>query len=114
MLETQFQTQVKIVQSDEGGEFVNTSLKHYFASNGILDRLSCPKTKEQNGLAEHCHRHIVEIGLTLMAHASIPSKFWTVAFTTLVFLINRLPTPILHGKSSYELIFKPPPCYTSL
>lgn len=30
------------------------------------------------------------------------------------FLINRLPTPILHEKSSSELMFKYSPCYTSL
>ena len=39
MLETQFQTQVKIIHSDMGGEFVNTTLKHYFTSKGILSIL---------------------------------------------------------------------------
>jgi hypothetical protein len=42
MLEMQFQ--VKIVQSNERDEFVNTILKHYFTSKGILHRLSCPGT----------------------------------------------------------------------
>ena len=36
MLETQFQTQVKNFHSNEGGEFINTTLKHYFTSIGIL------------------------------------------------------------------------------
>jgi hypothetical protein len=36
MLETQFQTQVKIFHSNEGGEFINTTLKYYFTSIGIL------------------------------------------------------------------------------
>lgn len=44
MLETQFQTHVKIIRSDGGGEFANHLLKNYFASIGILHQLSCPGT----------------------------------------------------------------------
>lgn len=40
-----------------------------------------------------------------MAHSSTPSKFWHFAFETAVYLINRLPTQINHGKSPFELIF---------
>lgn len=40
----QFNTTVKIIQSDGGGEFVNQSLQDCFASNGIIHRLSCPGT----------------------------------------------------------------------
>ncbi|KAF5472656.1 hypothetical protein F2P56_009355 [Juglans regia] len=76
--------------------------------------LSCPGTPEQNGLAERRHRHIVDTGLTLMAHASIPPRFWTAAFNTAVFLINRLPTSILGNKSPYELVFGATPSYTLL
>lgn len=36
-------------------------------------------------------RHIVETGLTLLHHASIPLTFWPEAFATAVYLINRLP-----------------------
>lgn len=52
MIENQFQIHVKIIQSDGGGEFVNNSKKNYFVSKGIIHRLSCPNTPEQNGFAE--------------------------------------------------------------
>jgi histone deacetylase 1/2 len=52
----QFSTSVKIVQSDGGGEFINTVLQNHFAAHGIIHRLSCPGTSEQNGLAERRHR----------------------------------------------------------
>jgi histone deacetylase 1/2 len=48
----QFSTSMKIVQSDSGGEFINTVLQNHFAAHGIIHRLSCPGTPEQNGLAE--------------------------------------------------------------
>jgi histone deacetylase 1/2 len=113
-METQFDTHVKIFQSDGGGEFVNQSLQNLFKTNGIIHRISCPGTPEQNGLAERRHRYIVETGLTLLSHASVPIKFWTVAFCTAVFLINRLPTSVLGYKSPHEVVFGSAPTYDSL
>lgn len=52
MLETQFQTHVKIIRSDGVVEFANHLLKNYFASTGILHQLFCPGTPKQNGLAK--------------------------------------------------------------
>jgi len=110
----QFTNSVKIIQSDGGGEFVNTVLQTYFAANGIIHILSCPRTPEQNGLAERRHRHIVETSLTLLAHASIPVKYWTTAFNIAVFLINRLPSSVLDHMSPHELAFGSSPNYDFL
>ena len=43
-METQFDTHVKIFQSDGGGELVNQSLQNLFKTNGIIHRISCPGT----------------------------------------------------------------------
>lgn len=88
MLENQFHTFVKIIQSDGSGEFVNLMLKNFFDSKEIIHHISCPGTLEQNGLAKHHYRHIVETSLTLLAHSSLPPKFWTANFSTSIFLIN--------------------------
>lgn len=52
------------------------------------------------------HRHITETGLTLLAQASMPLKFWWDAFLTSANLINGLPTDVLAGKSPMELLLK--------
>jgi histone deacetylase 1/2 len=78
------------VQSDWGGEYRN--LNSFFNKLGISHRVSCPHTHQQNGAVERKHHHIVETGLTLLAHASVPFRFWSDAFTTACFLINRTPT----------------------
>ena len=101
-------------QSDGGGEFVNSSFKHLFSQHGIHHRLSCPHHPEQNGLAERKHRHLVEIGLTLLAHASVPHTFWDDAFHTANYLINRLPTKILNGVSPFQKLFSKSPQYDFL
>ncbi|RVW19923.1 Retrovirus-related Pol polyprotein from transposon RE2 [Vitis vinifera] len=56
MIETQFDTKVRMLQTDWGGEFqafTNTLCKF-----GILHRVSCPSTSQQNGRVERKHRHV--------------------------------------------------------
>jgi len=78
------------VQFDWGGEYHN--LNAFFNKLGITHRVSCPHTHQQNGVAERKYRHIVETGLALLTHASVSFRFWSDAFFTACFLINRLPT----------------------
>jgi histone deacetylase 1/2 len=91
---------------------IRTSI--FFQKLGILHCVSCPHTHQQNGVAECKHRHIVETGLTLLAHASVPFCYWSDAFTTACFLINRLPTRLLHMKTPFELLLYETPDYTFL
>ncbi|CAL2257777.1 unnamed protein product [Prunus armeniaca] len=66
------------------------------------------------GVVERKHRHIVAIGLCLLAQSQLPPSFWVEAFSTAVFLINRLPTPQLHNMSPYEKFLQRPPDYKFL
>lgn len=112
MVELQFNHKIKMVQSDGGGEY--TALKSFFNDNGIVHRISCPYTQEQNGVAERKHRHVVDMGLSLLHQASLPSQYWDEAFLTSTHLINRLPTPVLHHKTPYEALYHKPPTYSHL
>ena len=107
-----FDTKIKAFQFDWGGEF--QKLNPFLAQYGISHRLPCPHTHQQNGSVECKHKHIVEMGLTLLANASMPLKFWDEAFTTTCFLINRLPSPLLHNKSPFEILFHQTPDYDFL
>ncbi|XP_060965620.1 uncharacterized protein LOC133034535 [Cannabis sativa] len=112
LVENQFNRKIKALRTDWGGEF--QSFTDIVTQNGIVFQHSCPHTSEQNGRAERKHRHIVEMGLTLLAQASMPLKYWTDAFHTAVHLINRLPTTVLGGKSPYEVLFSKTPDYHTL
>lgn len=68
---------------------------------GIRHRVSCPHTHKQNGLVEQCHRHIIEKGLTLLAHSSSPKKLCYFAFEIAAYLINHMPSPVPHGISPF-------------
>jgi hypothetical protein len=53
---------------------------------------------------ERKHRHIVDVGLSLLAHASMPLKFWDEAFYMAAYLINRTPTKLL-GTTPLEHLY---------
>ncbi|TYK18915.1 Retrovirus-related Pol polyprotein from transposon TNT 1-94 [Cucumis melo var. makuwa] len=47
----------------------------------------------------------MEMGLTLLSQATLPLSFWDEAFSTSVYLINLLPTPVLDNISPLEKVF---------
>ncbi|BBN68012.1 hypothetical protein Prudu_254S000200, partial [Prunus dulcis] len=64
-VENMFNTSIKTLQCDEAEEYKSHVFQNYLASHGILQRFSCPKHPEQNGIAERKHRHIVESSYSL-------------------------------------------------
>jgi len=40
-----------------------------------------------------------------MFQSKLPKKLWSYAILDAVFLLNRIPTKILHNKSSYEVLY---------
>lgn len=107
-VENMMSSMTKALQYDGSGEFMSTHFQIFLESNGITHRVSCLHTPEQNGVAERKHRHIAEMGLTLLAIAKMPLQYWVEAFNTVVFLINRLPTKILKNKLLGNVYFIEP------
>jgi histone deacetylase 1/2 len=81
---------------------------------GIAHRVSCPHAHQQNGSAERKHRHIVEVGLSLLANSFMPLKFWDEAFLTATRLINLLPSKVVNYQTPTELLLNETPDYSSL
>lgn len=102
---------IKVLQCDEGGEYTKHTFQNYLANHGIIQRFSCPKHPELNGLAERKHRHLVETGIVLPSHASVSNTYWFDAFQTAIYLINRLPTRVLSNKSPFQTLFLRSPSY---
>ncbi|KAL6344223.1 hypothetical protein AAG906_035448 [Vitis piasezkii] len=73
LIENQFNTKIKAVQSDWGGEFRSLSIP--FSNMGIRK-----------------NRHAVEMGLSFLARSGMPLSYWLYAFQTATYLINHLST----------------------
>ena len=92
MVQTQFQKNIQIFRSDNSGEFVNSEMKSFFQTKGIIHQTTCPHTPEQNGVAERKNRILLEITRALLIESQTPKFFWPEALVTAAYLINRLPT----------------------
>jgi len=70
----------------------------------VLHQKSCVETPQQNGRVERKHQHILNVGRALLYQSKLPPSFWSYAIHHAVFLINRVPTPLLENKSPYFLL----------
>jgi histone deacetylase 1/2 len=85
-----------------------TSIKNsipFFQKVVISRHVSCPHAHQQNGSAERKHRHIVEVGLSLLAYASMPLKFWDEAFPRRFTLSTAFPARLLLLKLPLSVFF---------
>ena len=98
MVKKQFDAHIQCLQSDWGGEYRKP--QSVLNELGIVFRHPCPH--QQQGQAERKHRSIVEIGLTMLAQASMDLLFWWEAFVSAKYLLNRLLTSVLHHFSPFE------------
>ena len=112
MIERQFNTKILAIQMDWGGEY--QKLNAFFQRIGISHHVSCPYAHQQNSSTKRKHHHIVEVGLSLLAHASVPLKFWDEAFITATYLINGLSSKVIHGQTPPERLFHQTPNYLTL
>jgi histone deacetylase 1/2 len=100
------------MQFDWGGEY--EKLNSLFKQIGIAHLVSFPHAHQQNGAAERKHRHIVEVGLALLANSSMPLKYWDQAFLAATYLINLLPSKVINFDTHMEWLLKQKPDYTFL
>ena len=58
--------------------------------------------------------HIKQLKEQLQQCTKGSLTYWTYAFVTTVYPINRMPTPTLHLSSPFDKLFESPPIYTKL
>ena len=104
-MENQYSSRIQVYQSNGGTEFTSTCFKTHLRTAAIHHQLSCLYTPTQNGRAERKHCHVTETGLALLFHSHLSPRFWVDAFSTVAYIINRLPTPLFGGKSPFELLY---------
>ena len=101
LIENLFNAKIKTLRSNGGGEFVNANFKSFCLEHGILHQFSCHYSPQRNGVVERKHRQIVESALSMLQHSNLSSSYWYYAFSVVVYLLNRLPSSILHFVSPW-------------
>lgn len=102
VVENQKNKRIKILRTDNGGEFCSGEMNSYLAKEGIIHQKTNAYTPEQNGVCERANRTVVEKARCLLFEADLDKRFWAEAANTAVYLKNRSAASGLE-KTPYEL-----------
>ena len=76
LVENQSRRKLKILGSNNGGEYVKYEFINYCEYAGIHMQHSIPYTPQHNGVAERKNRSLKEIATCMLESKTLPPKFW--------------------------------------
>nr|GEV56911.1 putative ribonuclease H-like domain-containing protein [Tanacetum cinerariifolium] len=71
---------------------------------GIKMDYSNARTPQQNKVAERKNRTLIEAARSMLVDSKLPTMFWTEAFSTACYVLNRVSITNPHNKTPYELL----------
>ncbi|KAH9726803.1 hypothetical protein KPL70_008430 [Citrus sinensis] len=86
---------IRVLQSDNGTEYMDASLGKFLNIHGIRHQTSCTYTPQQNGLAERKNRQILEVVRASLFGMNMPRFYWGEAVKSAAYIINRTPSRVL-------------------
>jgi hypothetical protein len=102
-VKNQFNHDVKILRTDNGGEF-NGDFDAELQKRGIIHQRTVPYNSPTNGMAERSHRTIDSKALSSLLGSHLPLFLWAeaVSFSVDVYNITWSKT---RGKSPFEIVY---------
>ena len=91
MLEKQSGWPLLVVRTDNGSEYINSTLATFFKDKGVLHQTTVRYTPEQNGKAERLNRTLLDRVRAMLEDSGLPKTLWAEAATTASYLRNRAP-----------------------
>ena len=115
LAETQTGKRVRVLRSDNGGEYTSGILTKFCSDRGIVQKFTPPYTPQLNGVAERMNRALVKSARCMMEHAAMTKSYWGEAVMTANFLRIRCPTRSTdHGKTPYQVWTGKKPLFANL
>ncbi len=102
MVEKEKGVSIKCLRFNGGGEYFSNECSEYLKEHGIQRKYSCSYSPQQNGVVERKNMHIVEITRAMLNEKNLPNYFWAKAVATIVYIMNRTPTSVVHGMTPKE------------
>nr|GFA40235.1 hypothetical protein [Tanacetum cinerariifolium] len=104
MIQVRLKVPVYRIQTDNGTEFINLTLRDYNEEVGISHETSVGRSPQQNGVVERRNRTLIEAARTMLIYTQAPLFLWAEAMTTACFTQNHSIIRLRHGKTPYELL----------
>lgn len=85
-----------------GGKFCSFEFRSYCYEVGIQRNYTAPYTPQKNGVVERRFRTIATMVRSLLRGSNMPPYMWGEADRHSIYILNRLPTKVLKGRTPYE------------
>jgi transposase InsO family protein len=85
LVENQTGRKIKVLRSDNGGEYTSTKFAEFCIKQGIRRQLTVPYNPQQNGVAERKNRAIVGVARSMLHDQALAFYLWAEACSTTVY-----------------------------
>ena len=102
-MENQIEKKIKVLRSDNGGEFCSKGFKEFYKKCGIARQKTSPYTPEQNGVVERMNKMLMERARSMLSGARLGQEFWEEVAETTCYLVNISPSAVLEDKTPQEV-----------
>nr|GEW00806.1 ribonuclease H-like domain-containing protein [Tanacetum cinerariifolium] len=109
LFKNQLDYKVKVIKCDNGSEFKNSVMNHFYDMKWIKREFSISRTPQQNSVAKRKNKTLIEAARTMLVDSKLPTTFWAEAVNTACYVLNRALVIKPHNKTPYELIRGRPP-----
>lgn len=103
LVENQSGKKIEVLRLDNGGEYISEIFKDFCITVGIMREFFVPLNPQQNGVAEHKNRSIVESAKAMMHDQNLHTSFWAETSNTAVYIQNRCPHSVLENTIPEEV-----------
>ena len=114
MIEKQTCKQIKRLQTDNGMEFCEGDFNEFCKNEGIVRHRTVRMTPQQNGVAEHMNRALLERARCIISNAGLTKDFWAETINMAYYVVNRAPSTALNFKTPKEVWSGTPADYSDL
>jgi hypothetical protein len=101
-VENQTGKRIKVLRSDNGGEYTSNDFKDFCKEAGIKRELTVSYNPQQNGVVERKNRSIIGSAKAMIHDQDLPMFLWAEACNTTIYVQNRSPHRILGDKTPEE------------
>ncbi|KAH9679174.1 CCHC-type domain-containing protein [Citrus sinensis] len=103
LVETQTGRKIKILRSDNGGEYTYDPFLQVCQNEGIKRHFTVRHTPQQNGMAKHINHTLLEKVRCMLSNTDLDKKFWAETVSYASHLVNWLPSAAIGGKTPMEM-----------
>ena len=96
---------VRLLRSDNGGEYQNEAFAAFCRSALIDHRFNPPNTPQANSYSERFNRVLEERARSMLYGSKLPKSLWAECMATVTYLYNRSLTPAHPSMTPFELLF---------